>query len=58
MSFAAGIDAWVGAAAVIGAAGAAPAVKALQDRRKAMREIEKQPYYFLYEIEETVNPRS
>lgn len=57
LSFAAGIDAWMGAAAVIGAAGAAPAVKAFQERRKAMRDIEKQPYYFLYKTEETVRPR-
>jgi ABC-type hemin transport system substrate-binding protein len=57
LSFAAGLDAWVGAAAIIGAAGAAPAVKAFQERRKAMRDIEKQPYYFLYKTEMTVRPR-
>lgn len=45
------------AAAMIGAAGAAPMVKAFQERRKAVRDIEKQPYYFLYKTEEIVRPR-
>lgn len=57
LSFASGVDAWMGAAAVIVAAGAAPTVKAFQERRKAMRDIEKQPYYFLYKTEDTVRPR-
>jgi hypothetical protein len=57
LSFAAGFGAWMGAAAAIGAAGVAPAVKAFQERRKAMRDIEKHPYYFLYKTEETVRPR-
>ncbi|WP_412734282.1 hypothetical protein [Krasilnikovia sp. MM14-A1259] len=57
LSFAAGMDAWLGAAAVIGAAAAAPTVKAFQDRRKALREIEKHPYFFLYSTEETVRPQ-